>query len=1186
MFSDVLDACGVLDLGGSGSRFTWKGPKYSHLDRVFKRLDRAVANDLWRNCFEEADVLNLSKKISDHCPVLVRLEKGDSCWREKPFRFMAIWQNDPRFSVFFKSNWDTSSELLSSLKSFTPAVKEWNKSVFGFILFRKNRVLARLDGIQKHMCLHNSWHLKDLEAKLLRELSEILDLEEQIWYQKSRGEWIKGGDRNTRFYHTRTLIRRKRNRILKLQNNGSGWVTGEENLIELARNFFYNLFKEDMPIAEWNQTGFSWPVLSKEDRDLLFLDISFEEVRKAFFQMPPLKAPGPDGFPALFYHKNWDLIKDQVFKSMKCYLKNPDQIKEINHTLLALIPKIERPCFMRQFRPIALCNTVYKGLSKILVNKIKPFIGNLISPNQVSFIPRRNIQDNIIIVQELIHSIHRMTGKKCFFSIKIDLEKAYDKLNWGFIRSFLEEVQLPSDLIAVVMGCVTTPFIEVLWNGSKTPGFQPQRGIRQGDPLSPYLFVLCMEKLTHLIMDEVGKKNWKPIKAGRSGPQISHLMFADDIILFAEASLSQFACISDCLLKFSNMSGQSVSMEKSCIYFSRNTSLEISSSIADISGFKVVKSIGCYLGALMRHGRASRKHYANIISRVQNRLQGWKAKCMSLAGRITLAKSVISAIPTYHMQNNTLPIHICQEIEELQCKFIWGDLYEKRRAHYVAWDQLFCGLKYYLANMEKKQDPRRGFIVKPSDSPLWKSICSARTKLDPHLVWEVGNGITTLFWIDCWSGGNISLFDLACVKPPSSDLDLRICDLVKNEIGGWKWDYLKKYLDDSTIGKLQGFLPPSPSGPNDRLCWTRNSSSRFMVRNAYCQLTDPIVGKDKLWSMIWKWKGPYIIATCLWLACLNKLPVRSITGLWSGGVTYCPSCYDNHETIMHVLRDCNRAKFVWECWFGGVIPDSFMTAVGLDWFRANICKSFSSRFWHSWYEIFFVTCWLLWRWRNLLVHDDTFSWPEDPMSKILIFLKDMKKSCSSEPFSQAQKEPISFIGCGNSMQKEAVKILVDGVVSLNTKTGACGGFLCNSKGEWISGFSLNIGICTSLEAELWGIWQGLQLAVGLKIQEVWVGCDSQEALLSINSSSESDGNSLLVRKIRNSLQALEYASFEYIPRKNNSCADGLAILGLKGRGGELNVYSSPPASVFPFWNDFCNFLLMEHVSFDMHQLSI
>ncbi|XP_061343807.1 uncharacterized protein LOC133289818 [Gastrolobium bilobum] len=182
MFSDVLDACGVLDLGGSGSRFTWKGPKYSHLDRVFKRLDRAMANDLWRNCFEEADVLNLSRIFSDHYPVLVRLEKGDSCWRERPFRFMAIWQNDPRFSVFFKSNWDTSSELLSSLKSFTLAVKDWNKSVFGFILFRKNRVLARLDGIQKHMCLHNSWHLEDLETKLLRELSEILDLEEQIWY--------------------------------------------------------------------------------------------------------------------------------------------------------------------------------------------------------------------------------------------------------------------------------------------------------------------------------------------------------------------------------------------------------------------------------------------------------------------------------------------------------------------------------------------------------------------------------------------------------------------------------------------------------------------------------------------------------------------------------------------------------------------------------------------------------------------------------------------------------------------------------------------------------------------------------------------------------------------------------------------------------------------------------------------
>ncbi|XP_061354076.1 uncharacterized protein LOC133298753 [Gastrolobium bilobum] len=228
LFSEVLDACGVMDLGGGGYRFTWKGPKFPYLDRVYKRLDRAVSNELWRTRFEDADALNLPRIFSDHCPVLVRMEK------------------------------------------------DWNKNVFGFILLRKNRVLARLEGIQRQMCFHNSYHLEDLEAKLLKELSEILDQEEQIWHQKSRGSGLKG-------------------------------VTETQGSIT----------PEDLNDAVWHQSVYSWPTISEEDMSLLSLDISVEEVRKAFFQTAPLKTPGLDGFPALFYHRNWDLIKDQVFNIMK-----------------------------------------------------------------------------------------------------------------------------------------------------------------------------------------------------------------------------------------------------------------------------------------------------------------------------------------------------------------------------------------------------------------------------------------------------------------------------------------------------------------------------------------------------------------------------------------------------------------------------------------------------------------------------------------------------------------------------------------------------------------------------------------------------------------------------------------------------------------------------------------------------
>ncbi|XP_061354598.1 uncharacterized protein LOC133299173 [Gastrolobium bilobum] len=189
-FANTLSACGVLDLGGDGNRFTWRAPKFSHLDRVFKRLDRAAANEGWRTEFEDADVLVLPRLFSDHCPIL-----------------------------------GLEQECL------------WIHSV------KEEQGNSRLEGIQRAIDSSNSIQLEKLEAVLRDELAVILDQEEQIWFQKSRTHWIKGGDRNTSYYHTSTVIRRKLNKIIKLQDGNGHWVSGERELIALVRDFFQNLFK-------------------------------------------------------------------------------------------------------------------------------------------------------------------------------------------------------------------------------------------------------------------------------------------------------------------------------------------------------------------------------------------------------------------------------------------------------------------------------------------------------------------------------------------------------------------------------------------------------------------------------------------------------------------------------------------------------------------------------------------------------------------------------------------------------------------------------------------------------------------------------------------------------------------------------------------------------------------------------
>lgn len=182
---------------------------------------------------------------------------------------------------------------------------------------------------------------------------------------------------------------------------------------------------------------------------------------------------------------------------------------------------------------------VFKIITKVIALRLREFLGNIVSPNQASFVSGRHIQDNIVIAQELIHTMDRLKRNKRFIMIKVDLEKAYDTISWNFLEETLVLIGLPDKLRSIIMDCVSSVTMRVLWNDEPTNSFRMQRGIRQGCPLSPYLFVLCLERFSHCILDSVNSRRWNPIRVGVHGPPVSHLMFADDILLFAEASQEQ-----------------------------------------------------------------------------------------------------------------------------------------------------------------------------------------------------------------------------------------------------------------------------------------------------------------------------------------------------------------------------------------------------------------------------------------------------------------------------------------------------------------------------------------------------------------------------------------------------------------------------------------------------------------------
>lgn len=250
-----------------------------------------------------------------------------------------------------------------------------------------------------------------------------------------------------------------------------------------------------------------------------------------------------------------------------------------------------------------------------------------------------------------------------------------------------------------------------MWNGEKTDSFTPISGIRQGDPLSPYLFVICMEKLSHIIADQVEANYWKPMRAGRNGPQISHLLFADDLLLFAEASIEQAYCVMHCLDMFCQASGKKLNNQKTQIFFSKNVD-NLRDDILHHTGFSHVNSLGKYLGANISSRRANRGHFNHIIQKIQTRLSGWKQQCLSLADRVTLSKFVLSSIPYYHMQYAKIPKSIYNEIEKIQRGFIWGDAEQGRKAHLVGWDMCYQEKVYGGLGFKKLHIMNETFLMK------------------------------------------------------------------------------------------------------------------------------------------------------------------------------------------------------------------------------------------------------------------------------------------------------------------------------------------------------------------------------------------------------------------------------------------------------------------------------------------
>lgn len=331
--------------------------------------------------------------------------------------------------------------------------------------------------------------------------------------------------------------------------------------------------------------------------DRFLRPLTHKEIKDATFQMGALKALGQDGFPGMFSQKYWQEVGEDTCRAIVSFFNGGFLLKELNRTNIVVIPKVANPESLSQFKPISLCNFSVKIICKVLANRLKLVLDKIITPNQLAFVPGRLIQDNIIVAHEAFHYLKtHMKGKKQALALKLDFNKAYDRVQWDFLKEVMIRMGFDHKWVHLIMQIVSTVSYSIVVNGESRFSFFPKRGLKQGDPLSPYLFLLIMDVLSRMLYKRISDQLFSRIRIKRGCPYLTHLFFVDDALLFVDPTPTGVQNLLETINAFGIASGQLINFDKSALKFLANTLEELKKAILDKLGMVEMKSDAKYLG--------------------------------------------------------------------------------------------------------------------------------------------------------------------------------------------------------------------------------------------------------------------------------------------------------------------------------------------------------------------------------------------------------------------------------------------------------------------------------------------------------------------------------------------------------------------------------------------------------------
>ncbi|XP_075665344.1 uncharacterized protein LOC142635008 [Castanea sativa] len=734
-------------------------------------------------------------------------------------------------------------------------------------------------------------------------------------------DWLIQGERNATFFHLSTLIRRSKNRISRVIKEDGTWEENIERVKDIFTNVFDRLYRAEQGLClkAPSQIPIWGNCLLESEAHNLATDPTDAEILFALKTMKAFKAPGLDGLHAGFFQRFWMVVGESVKFEVKKIFRMKKIPEHLNKTLIALIPKQLGLESINHYRPISLCNTIYKIVTKVLVNRKKHLMPTLVSPSKTVFIFGIQGTNNVIIAQELVYTLERKKGKARFMILKIDLEKTYDRLEWSFVRSMLVSLGFHSDTVDLILSCISSTSAFLLFNGSQIGDIFPSCGLRQGDPISPYIFILCMEFLNTLINMKCEEGSWKKIKASCNGLGFSHMFFADDLLLFAKTDESSIEAIVEVLDKFCQLTGLKISKAKSKILFSPNVATEKRREIVNQTGISETHNLGKYLGFPIIHNGRRRNEFQFVVERVQNKLVGWKSKCLSSARRLVLIKAAVSSIPEYNMQCNKLPTKTCEDVNKLTRDFLWGSTAEKKKLHLVGLNKVanpidmrglgifemkarnsailakLCWriasspdlpLAQMLTNKYLTPARLRGETRNQAASCVWKACKEGGIVFNKGLKWSIANGDKVCVWDDFW----LPFGPLRNqIKGPLVDRENRLS--VKSFLA--YMESISFNLPLRIVQEIKGIPVAVDSNQEDILIWAFSKDGSFSLKSAY------LIAKG-----------------------FNTLNLETSPHQWCSyeGSSWfklnldptCELCGGSPESILHTLRDCKVAKSVWK----------------------------------------------------------------------------------------------------------------------------------------------------------------------------------------------------------------------------------------------------------------------------------